>query len=161
MPMIFVFFIVFIVIPFLRYMRNSKYSWITFVWAVTSFPRFAVKFPCTVPFHPATLLSKNNWSRYLFVKWAAHILLLRRHQVAGSYPCSSYSMTCAQGHWFSSVASVWFWATWIFASFPFFGQKKAAGMNLRLKLVRYFVLGGVFRISSVYLMGENAKKGKV
>ena len=46
-------------------------------------------------------------------------------------------------------------------SFPFSGGKKAAGMNLRLKLVRLFVLGGVFRIPSVYLMGETAKKGKV
>ena len=44
---------------------------------------------------------------------------------------------------------------------PFSGQVSAAGMNLRLKLVRYFVLGGVFRIPSVYLMGETAKKGKV
>ena len=33
-------------------------------------------------------------------------------------------------------------------------------MNLRLKLVRYFVLGGVFRIPSVYLIGETEKKAR-
>ena len=45
--------------------------------------------------------------------------------------------------------------------FRFSDSKKAAGMNLRLNLVRYFVLEEVFRIPSVYLMGETAEKGKV
>lgn len=125
--MIFVLWIVFIISPFLRIAHFKKFR-ITYFQAVIQV-RFAVRFPHTVLFRPATPLSKNNCSRYRAGKWAAHIGFLRRRPAAGNFLCGSYSKSCAQGSWFLPAALVWFSAPFFRLLSVFRAAKKPPGMT--------------------------------